>query len=146
MLASVVQVSVAGDQSSTASTALSTPSASVFGPPPVTRTAPSGSNVSVWKVRAKFIGAVCRHLGVGWFMSSTNVVAVDGITGWSGSTERPDFMILPGAYITELPPSTAVGSTTDQVWVAMSSTRLTIGASVVAAASTRPSASTNMCG
>ena len=63
-------------------------------------------------------------------MSSTNVVAVDGITGWSGSTERPDFMILPGAYITELPPSTAVGSTTDQVCVGMSSTWLTIGVSV----------------
>ena len=79
-------------------------------------------------------------------MSSTNVVAVEGITGWSGSTERPDFRILPGAYIAELPPSTAVGSTTDQVCVAMLSTRLTIGASVLAAASTRPSESTNMCG
>src|SRR4051812_44855807 len=104
MLASVVQVSVAGDQSSGASTALSTASASVVGPPPVARTVPSGSSVSVWNVRAKFIGAVCRHLGVDWVISSTNVVAVDGITGWSGSTDRPDFMILLGAYITELPP------------------------------------------
>src|ERR1043165_4624975 len=135
-----------GDHSSAASTALSTPSASVLGPPPVASTLPSGSSVSVWKVRAKFMGAVERHVGAGWFISSTNVVAVEGITGWSGSTERPDFMILPGAYITELPPSTAFGSTTDQVCVEMSSTRLTIGASVVAAASTRPSPSTNLCG
>src|SRR6185369_11368040 len=54
MAASVLQVSVAGDHSSAASTALLTPSASVVGPPPVASTVPSGSSVSVWKVRAKF--------------------------------------------------------------------------------------------
>src|SRR6185503_1122825 len=81
MLASVRQLSVTGDQSSAASTALFTPTASVFGPPPVESTVPSGNSVSVWKVREKTMGGVSRHRGVGWFMSSTYVVAVDGITG-----------------------------------------------------------------
>jgi hypothetical protein len=55
-------------------------------------------------------------------------------------------MIFPGRYIAELPPSRTFGSTTLQVRVVRSSTRLAIGSSAVVAAKTRPSGRTYMCG
>src|SRR5262249_9232735 len=146
MLAIVVHVSVTGDQSSAWLTAPLTPTASVVTPPPVARTVPSGKIVRVWKVRGKTMAAVARHAGEGLVMSRTNVVGSEANTGMSGSVEVPVFTTLPGRYIAELPPSTATGSTTDQVCVARSSTWLTMASSAVLAARTRPSGSTNICG
>jgi hypothetical protein len=60
---------------------------------------------------------------------------------------RPHFMIFPGRYITELPPSYLCGeSTAAQVPVLRLSTWLTIGSSWDAAAKTRPSGTRYKCG
>ncbi len=68
--------------------------------------------VRLWKTLLKLIGAVCRHAGVGWVVSSTNVVVVDGtlLTSESAFEPSPDVMIFPGRYIAALPPFTGFGS------------------------------------
>src|SRR3954470_21290858 len=73
--AAVVHVSVSGFQISAGSTAFerSVPSDVVM--PPLASTVPSGSSLRLWYVRARFIGAVQRQLGLGWPMSITAVPA-----------------------------------------------------------------------
>src|SRR5262245_53844365 len=136
MLATIVHVCVSGDQISAGSTAMSTPTASVVVPPPVTSTSPSGRTVSVWYVRANAMGGVCCQRCDGPVISLTYVVATEGATGSSGWYERPALRILPGRYIAALPPSTGSGSTTVHVCVATSRTCEMIGCSDVEAAST----------
>ena len=58
----------------------------------------------------------------------------------------PDFRIFPGAYITELPPSRTLLSTTLHVCVLRSKTLLAMASSAVAAAKIRPSGSTSRWG
>src|SRR2546427_13291035 len=77
-------------------------------------------------------------------MSSTYVLLV-GLP-LPSSHAAPDFITLPGRYITELPPSSGLGSTVVQVWVVRSSTLVGITSSDEATCRTRPSGSTNMCG
>src|SRR6185369_15276464 len=62
------------------------------------------------------------------------------------SQAAPDFITLPGRYITELPPSSGLGSIVVHVCVVRSSTRVGITSSDEATCTTRPSGSTNMCG
>ncbi len=57
-------------------------------------------------------------------VSRTYVVFEDGPTPWL-SVALPALMILPGKYMEELPPSTMLGSSTDQVFVLRSRTSVT---------------------
>src|SRR4030081_2007499 len=112
-----VQISVAGFQRSGWRTGAWGSKTSELSPPPLARTVPSGSSVRLCSVRGKAIEAVWRHRGGGAAMSSTYVVATDGAPGRSGSRPRPDFMNLPGVYMTELPACTGVGSIVVQACV-----------------------------
>ena len=115
-------------------------------PPPVASTVPSGSEVSVWNARRNAIGAVDCHPGVPAVMSSTYVVAAARAVDTPTSAAVPDFITLPGWYITALCPSNTRESTTLHVCVDRFSTRVGIAVLDAPAARTRPSGSTNMCG
>ena len=77
-------------------------------------------------------------------MSSTKVVrptlAVPSLQA------EPAFMILPGEYMTELPPSRGLGSTVVIVFALRSMTCVGTTSSEEPAWMARPSGSTNMCG
>src|SRR5262245_15974721 len=88
--------------------------------------------------------AVWRHVGLGWVMSITYVVAPT--LACPSSHTEPVFMTLPGAYMTELPPSRGLGST---VLIELPLTSMTFDAtssSEEPATNTRPSESWNACG
>src|SRR5688572_4655180 len=144
--ATVVHVSVAGDQSSAGRTASAPLVPSTVVPPPVASTEPSGSSVRLWNARGKAIGAVARQAGEPCVMSRTYVVAAAGAEDTPPRAAVPDFMILPGAYMTALWPSTTFGSTRLQVCVPTVSVRVAVGWATEPAASTRPSGSTNIAG
>src|SRR6185437_7759601 len=78
-------------------------------------------------------------------MSSTYVVFEEGPEPWL-SVALPAFMILPGRYIAELPPSTTLGSTTDHVWVLRLRMSVTTAYSEPPTWITRPSESWYMNG
>ena len=73
--------------------------------PPVTITLPSGRAVSVSYERGWAIAAVSRQDGEPAFMSTTAVRPVTVRFANDGSDQVPDFITLPGEYITELEPS-----------------------------------------
>src|SRR6478672_5107301 len=111
--------------------------------PPVASTLPSGRIVRFRCVRAYAIDAVCTQCGVGCVVSSTYVVAFDGVapplSAGADRYELPAFMNLPGWYITPLPASSSVGSTIDHVCVATSSAYVGIFDSSDPVTITRPS-------
>src|SRR5688500_13649105 len=102
MAAIVVQDSVVGDQSSAGRTALDEAMPSRVVPPPTASTEPSGSIVSVWNARGNVIWGVERHVGDGAVMSRTYVVRAAGAVDTPTSAALPDFMTLPGWYMTAL--------------------------------------------
>src|SRR3954463_562588 len=146
MLPSRVNVSVEGDHSSAVRMALPVSVAAVLGPPPVTRTFPSGSEVSVWEARAKVRPGTCRQVGDGCVRSSTYAVATDVRRVRSGSTEVPLLRNFQGWYMSELPPSTAGPPTAVQECRVASSIWLTMGSRPAEGTKTRPSGSTKTCG
>src|SRR5258707_10312809 len=141
-----VQMSVAGSESWGVITGALGSKTSELVPPPMVRTVPSASSVMLCWVRGKAIEAVWRQCGDGAVMSITYVVATAGTVGVSVCHPRPDFMILPGVYITALPACTAIGSTVVQVLVAMSSADVGISNRFDPATSIRPSGRTKTCG
>src|SRR5438128_1245325 len=99
MLAIVVHVPVAGDQISTGRTAFAVLKALRSVPPPLARTAPSGSTVRFMNDRRFAIEPVACHDGLGRVMSRTNAVAA-AVPVLPLSAAVPAFRIRPGAYIT----------------------------------------------
>src|SRR5438067_13434239 len=97
LLASVVQVSVVGLQSSAAWTApaeLLNPGAPV---PPVANTSPVGRIVAFRCRRAYAIEPVYLHVGLASFRSMTSAVFVGGLY------PPPAYRIFPGSYMTADP-------------------------------------------
>src|SRR5439155_23060532 len=141
-----VQLSAVGAQTSGVSTGALGSNTSELSPPPMVSTVPPGSNVRLCSVRGRDIGPVWRQCGFGAVMSSTYVVATDGAPGRSGSRPLPDFMILPGVYMTELPASSTAGSTVVHVCVARSSAYVGIARLFAPVTRILPSGRTKSCG
>src|SRR5690349_17537315 len=95
-------------------------------PPPTTRTVPSGSMTLFMCARAKAMDEVCTQWGEGTVVSRTKVVLTE-LPATSESMALPVFMNFPGRYMTPLLPSTMLGSSMVQVWVATLRTRVTTG-------------------
>src|ERR1700756_341426 len=90
--------------------------------------------------------AVCSHCGLAWVISRTNVTGCAGTLPIPGTEPVPDFMILPGRYITAECPSTTLGSTTLHCIWFKSRTSATAAPLTEPASSTLPSGRTNMNG
>src|SRR5204863_10064702 len=72
--------------------------------PPLTKTFPSGSKVSLWSLRGPSIGAVYFHEGLALFKSMISAVAVGREPPLYGAFLVPPISsTLPSSYITDVP-------------------------------------------